>query len=110
MEKQDDGTLSFLNIPPDRGNRHFNCDETTQQKLTNKTFYVIGFIDNVTTKFGDNRYLVKIKYNLDDDDNQARKFFTNSQEIKYVLEEIQKRNAFPRLVTMRASGTRYYLE
>lgn len=38
------------------------------------------------------------------------KFFTNSTEIKYVLREIKKRNAFPRKVTMRASGTRYYFE
>lgn len=42
--------------------------------------------------------------------DEAKKFFTNSSEIKYILQEIKKRNAFPRKVTMRASGTRYYFE
>ena len=42
--------------------------------------------------------------------DKEEKFFTNSTEIKYVLKEIKKRNKFPRLVTMRASGTRYYFE
>lgn len=41
--------------------------------------------------------------------DEANKHF-NSSEIKYILQEIKKRNAFPRKVTMRASGTRYYFE
>ena len=106
----DDGSLSFLNIPQDEANKHFNCRETTQQKLINLTFWVVDFIDGVKTKFGNKRFLVKIKRNRDDKDSEAEKFFTNSTEIKYVLKEIKKRNAFPRKVTMRASGTRYYFE
>ena len=106
----DDGSLSFLNIPQDEANKHFNCRETTQQKLINLTFWVVDFIDGVKTKFGNERFLVKIKRDGDDKDSEAEKFFTNSSEIKYVLKEIKKRNAFPRKVTMRASGTRYYFE
>ena len=106
----DDGSLSFLNIPQDEANKHFNCRETTQQKLINLTFWVVDFIDGLKTKFGNERFLVKIKRNRDDKDSEAEKFFTNSTEIKYVLKEIKKRNAFPRKVTMRASGTRYYFE
>lgn len=109
-KKTDDGSLAFLGIPADPGSRHFNCQEITQQKLTNLQFWLVDYIDQVKTKFGDSRYLVKIKFNLEDTDADARKFFTNSQEIKYVLDEIRKRDAFPRRVTMRASGTRYYLE
>ena len=110
--KQDDGTLAFLNIPQDENNKHFNCHETTQQKLINITFLVLDFIDGVKTKFGAERFLVKIQH-LDsnpDKPGMVEKFFTNSTEIKYVLREIKKRNAFPRKVTMRASGTRYYFE
>lgn len=107
---QDDGSLAFLRIPPDSSNRHYNCDEVTQQKLINKSFYVIDFMDGVTTKFGEGRFLVKIKFSLTDDDDAARKFFTNSQEIKYILLAIRERNAFPRRVTMKASGTRYWIE
>lgn len=96
----DDGSLSFLNIQPDEANKHFNCPETTQQKLINLQFWLIDFIEDVKTKFGANRFLVKIKFKKDDPESEAKKFFTNSSEIKYILQEIKKRNAFPRKVTM----------
>jgi hypothetical protein len=107
---EDDGSLAFLNIPPDETFRRFNCSEITQQKLINRTFWVIDYFDNVKTKYGDNRFLVKIKFKIEDDDSEARKFFTNSQEIKYVLKKIREMSKFPRKVTMLASGTRYYFE
>lgn len=106
----DDGTLSFLKLPPNKASRRFNCRETTQQQLTNKTFWIIDFIKDVDTKFGKNRYLVKIKENKDDSEGKAEKFFTNSQDIKYILDELEKRQAFPRKVTMRACGNNYYFE
>jgi hypothetical protein len=106
----DDGSLAFLKIEPDKNSRHFNCPETTQQKLINLTFWVIDYLEDVKTKFGAGRFLVKIKYNTEDADSEAKKFFTNSQEIKYVLGKIKELNALPRKVTMRASGTRYYFE
>lgn len=87
-QQEDDGSLSFLAIPQDEGNKHFNCRETTQQKLINLTFWVCDFIEGVKTKFGAERFLVKIKKNRDDKDSEAEKFFTNSSEIKYVLKEI----------------------
>lgn len=110
--KEDDGTLAFLNIPQDENNKHFNCRETTQQKLINLTFYVVDFIDGVKTKFGAERFLVKIKHPEASNEKPGveEKFFTNSTQIKYVLREIKKLNKFPRKVTMRASGTRYYIE
>lgn len=107
---EDDGSLDFLKIPADETNRHFNCPETTQQKLCNLSFWVCDYIEGVKTKFGDDRTLVKIKMNRDDKEKDAKKFFTNSQEIKYVLGQIRQRNAFPRRVTLCASGTRYYFE
>jgi hypothetical protein len=108
--KQDDGSLAFLRIPGDENNKHFNCPETTQQKLINLSFWVVDYLENVKTKFGEDRFLVKIKTNRDDPDSNAQKFFTNSQEIKYILKRIRELNAFPRKVTMRASGTRYFFE
>lgn len=85
----DDGSLSFLKIEPDKSSRHFNCEEITQQKLTNLTFWLCDYIENVKTKFGADRYLVKVKFNKDDGDTHAKKFFTNSREIKYVLDKIR---------------------
>jgi len=107
---EDDGSLAFLNIQPDANNKHFNCPETTQQKLINLSFWVVDFLEGVKTKFGEGRYLVKIKINRDDPESEAKKFFTNSQDIKYTLNKIKELNAFPRKVTMRASGSRYYFE
>jgi hypothetical protein len=52
---QDDGTLACLSIPRDENNKHFNCEEITQQKLTNLTFFLIDFIDGVDTKYGKDR-------------------------------------------------------
>ena len=60
---EDDGSLDFLKIPADETNKHFNCPETTQQKLINLTFWVCDYIEGVKTKFGENRTLVKIKMN-----------------------------------------------
>ena len=82
IKRQDDGSLAFLQIEPDANNKHFNCPETNQQKLINLSFWVVDYLDDVKTKFGNNRFLVKIKFKLEDPDSEARKFFTNSQEIK----------------------------
>lgn len=107
---KDDGSLSFLNIEPDKSSRQINCPEITQQKLINLQFFVIDYLDEIKTKYGNDRFLVKIKFNLEDSESEARKFFTNSKEIKYVLSKVKELNAFPRKVTMKANGNRYYLE
>ena len=104
--RQDDGSLAFLQIEPDADNKHFNCSEITQQKLINLSFWVIDFLDDVKTKFGTGRFLVKIKFNKEDPDKDARKFFTNSQEIKYILGKIKERNAFPRKVNYAGFGNK----
>ncbi len=56
LNEEDDGTLAFLNIEPDKSSRHFNCEETTQQKLINLSFYIVDFIPDIKTKFGNNRF------------------------------------------------------
>lgn len=106
---EDDGTLAFLNIPSDASRRQFNCPEVTQQKLVNTTFWVIDYYDEIKTKYG-LRTLVKIKDDPKDGDSNARKFFTNCEDIKYILGQIRERDAFPRKVTMRANGNHYFLE
>lgn len=115
MENVDDGSLAFLNIPRDENNRSFNCDETSQSKLVNTTFWVVDFIEEVPTRFSKSKgtngqTLVKIKKNLNDSDSDSKKFFTGSQEILYVLKKIKEMNKFPRRVTLRGSGNRYWME
>lgn len=107
--ENDDGTLAFLHIPRDENNRSFNCDQTNQQKLVNTTFWVVDYIDNIHTKYGD-QMLIRIKDNKNDEDSKSRKFFTGSKDIRYVIQKIAEAKKFPRRVTMRAQGNRYYLE
>lgn len=115
IPKEDDGSLAFLNIPRDENSRSFNCDETTQSKLVNTTFWVVDFIEEVPTRFSKSKgtkgqALVKIKMTKDAVESDAKKFFTGSTDILYVLKKIKELNKFPRKVTLRSNGNRYYFE
>lgn len=114
-ERVDDGSLDFLNIPRDENNRSFNCDETTQSKLMNTTFWVVDFIEDVPTKFSKQKgtkgqTLVKIKPEKDSPESDAKKFFTGSADILYILQKIRELKKFPRRVTLRGNGNRFYFE
>lgn len=61
-EIPDDGTLACLRIPKSDENKHFNCEEITQQKLINLTFYLIDFIDGIDTKYGKDRMIVDSRH------------------------------------------------
>ena len=105
-QKEDDGSLAFLKIPRDENNRSFNCDETTQSKIVNTTFWVTDFIEEVPTRFSKakgvkGQTLVRIKPQKDSPDTEAKKFFTGSADILYVLKKIKELGAFPRRVTLR---------
>lgn len=115
IQGEDDGSLAFLRIPRDESSRSFNCDETTQSKLVNTTFWVVDFIEEVPTRFSKSKVtkgqtLVKIKMSKDDLESNAKKFFTGSSDILYVLKKIKELKAFPRRVTLRSNGNRYYFE
>lgn len=115
IPKEDDGSLAFLNIPRDENSRSFNCDETTQSKLVNTTFWVVDFIEEVPTRFSKakgvkGQTLVKIKPSKDSLESDAKKFSTGSSDILYVLKKIKEMNKFPRKVTLRGNGNRYYFE
>lgn len=111
----DDGSLGFLNIPRDENNRSFNCDETTQSKLANTTFWVVDFIEDIPTKFSKQKgvkgqTLVKIKPERDSPESASKKFFTGSPDILYILKKIKELGKFPRKVTLRGNGNRFYFE
>ena len=114
-QKEDDGSLAFLRIPRDENNRSFNCDETTQSKIVNTTFWVTDFLEEVPTRFSKakgvkGQTLVRIKPHRDSAETDAKKFFTGSADILYVLKKIKELNAFPRRVTLRGNGNRYWFE
>nr|DAG93217.1 MAG TPA: hypothetical protein [Herelleviridae sp.] len=112
---EDDGSLDFLQIPRDENSRSFNCPETTQSKIVNTTFWVTDFIEEVPTRFSKakgikGQTLVKIKSDKDSPESDAKKFFTGSADILYVLKKIKEMGKFPRRVTLRSNGNRYYFE
>ena len=114
-ERIDDGSLDFLQIPRDENCRSFNCDETTQSKLVNTTFWVFDFIEDVQTKFSKQKgtrgqTLVKINPHKDSPESDAKKFFTGSSDILYILKKIKELGKFPRKVTLRGNGNRFYFE
>ncbi len=111
----DDGSLAFLNIPRNENSRSFNCKDVSQSKLVNTQFWIVDFLEEVPTRFSKQKgtkgqTLVMVKRNADDPESEAMKFFTGSTDILYVLQEIRKRDAFPRKATLRSQGNRYFLE
>lgn len=108
--KIDDGSLAFLGIKMEGGMKYFDCPETKQQDLINLSFWIVDYLDDVKTKFGENRFILKIKMDKNDPESLAKKFFTNSQPIKFVVGKIAEMNAFPRRVTMKKRGNTYYFE
>lgn len=112
---EDDGSLAFLGIPRDENSRSLQGEEVKQSRIVNTSFWVFDFLEDVPTRFSKakgtaGQTLVQIRPERYSTEAEARKFFTGSQEILYVLKEIKKRGAFPRKVTLRGNGNRYWFE
>lgn len=107
---EDDGSLSFLKIKLDDELKFFHCPKVSPAELVNKTFWILDYCRDVKTKYGEGRYVAKIKENVDDDDNTAKKVVISSKELKCILDKIAELNAFPRRVTMRKDGSQYFFE
>ena len=115
IQEEDDGSLAFLKIPRDENSRSLPGDEIKQSKIVNTSFWVFDFLEDIPTRFSKQKgtsgqTLVQIRPRKDNPDSEAQKFFTGSTDILYVLREIKKRKAFPRKVTLRANGNRFYFE
>lgn len=111
----DDGSLAFLKIPRDEHSRSMKGDTVKQEKIVNTEFWVFDYLEDVPTRFSKikgtkGQTLVQIRPSKDSPESEAKKFFTGSQDILYILQQIKERNAFPRKVTMRSEGNRYYFE
>lgn len=103
--KIDDGSLAFLGIEEPENSRSYHEREIRLHELMNREFLVLDFLDGIKTKYGEDRFLVKIKI-----DNEGRKFFTNSAKLKYTLEKIKEMKAFPRKVTLHGVGKNIYFK
>lgn len=112
---EDDGSLAFLNIPRDENSRSLKGDEVKQSKIVNTEFWVFDFLEEVQTRFSKakgskGQTLVQFRPRKDSPESEAKKFFTGSQDILYILQKIRELKAFPRRVTLRSEGNRFYFE
>ncbi len=111
--KQDDGSLAFLNIQLEGKNKQFNCKQTNQTELANTSFWILDYIPNIEVKNRDKeetkKYLIKIKKDINDPETEALKFFTGSESVKMIVDKIAEMDAFPRKVTLKKAGLGFTL-
>ena len=67
------------------GKKHYNCDTISLSELINVEVVVRDFETDVKTREGEGRYLVLIEK-----EGRERKFFTNSEEMKQMLDKVRK--------------------
>lgn len=84
-------------IPTD-GKKRFKGDRVTLGDLVNTTIIVHDFERDCKTPFGDGRYIVSCSYEGSD---KMMKFFTNSEEMKSILNQIEELDGFPFQTTIK---------
>ena len=72
------------------GKKLFDCDTIQQGDLQNRQFIVKDYERDVKTKQGEGRYVVLIEM-----DGREFKFFTNSEELKQMLDKASEMGAVP---------------
>lgn len=78
------------------GKKMFNGKQVPLSSLCNLRIELQDYDSNVKTEYGEDRYVVSFKY----ENGAYGKFFTNSDEMKYMLDSIREKNAFPCIVTI----------
>ena|ERR1035437_2230106 len=96
-------------IKPQENTRIFQVPKISIEDVLNMEIEVMDYEPSIKTKFGDGRYILKIRH-----DGTEQKFFTNASPIKDALDKIDKQD-FPFLATVRVqkfgsgSGKTFYL-
>ena len=87
--------FSDFGIEPNDNRNIFQVPVISISEVVNCEIEIVDFESGVKTRHGEDRYVVKIKY-----ENVERKFFTNATPIKEVLEKIPK-SEFPFITTIK---------
>lgn len=84
--------FSDLNVrwEPSDGKKRFDCQIVPISDITNVPVIVSDFETDIKTKEGEGRYLVLIEV-----DKTQKKFFTNSEEMKSILDQIREKDELP---------------
>lgn len=89
-------TFSELGIrTPDDDRAIFDVELISIGDILNCEIEVLDFLSGIKTKHGDNRYIVKIRY-----EGKESKFFTDSKYLKFALDQIDVRD-FPFRATIK---------
>lgn len=91
-----------LNFVASDGKKRFDCQAYPLSELQNREIVIEDYETNVKTREGDGRYLVKFK----SEELGEGKFFTNSEEIKQLLDRIAEEydDGFPFATTIKRKG------
>lgn len=100
--------FSELGIKIENNSKIFEVPKISITDIINCEIVVIAFQKGVKTQHGPDRYVIKIRHN-----NNDYKFFTNSENLKQVLDKIPE-NGFPFTATIKqqsfgvGSGKTFY--
>lgn len=76
-----------LNFVAKDGKKRFDCTSYPLGELQNETIIVLDYETGIKTKEGEGRYLVHFKFA---DSRKEGKFFTNSEELKQLLDKVSE--------------------
>lgn len=89
--------FSELGIKPANDEKVFNCQQVSITDILNSEIEILGYQANKKTAFGEGRYIVHFK----NSDGVEAKFFTNSQNLKSCLDQINDED-FPVITVIKA--------
>lgn len=75
------------------GKKQFDGETVKLSCLANKTIVVCDYENNIKTRYGENRCVIKFKYN--EKDKKTYKFFTQSKMMRSILQQVDKQDGFP---------------
>lgn len=81
-----------LKYKPAGDKKSFECKNYPLKDIFNERIIINDYEKDIETKMGTGRYLVHFKFI---DNSIEGKFFTNSNEMKYLLNKISDMNGFP---------------
>lgn len=87
--------FSDLNIEVPSERRVFECPQVSITEIINCEIEITEYLADVKTRHGEDRYLIRFKK-----EGKDGKFFTNSRNIKTVLEAVEKTD-YPFLTTIK---------
>lgn len=90
-----------LNFLAKDGKKRFDCNSYPLGELQNRTIIVLDFEKGVKTKEGEDRYVIHFHF---EDDNKEGKFFTNSEELKQMLDKIAEIGGMPFKTTIKRTS------